>query len=70
MFVGLKDCDADPADKHKMMEMLSRVENDPDLGLHDDVLDNDLDERLNDLDLDKDTEEVWNRLTEKVCIMI
>lgn len=62
--VGLKECNADPTEKTKMIDMLKRVEEEADL----DGLDNgdDLHERLSDLDLERDIDKVWERLSAEV----
>ncbi|WAR15215.1 ZNHI2-like protein [Mya arenaria] len=61
---GLKECDTDPEEKQKVMEMLQRVEGAPDLD-DGDSSEDDLEERLGDLDLNEDVDKVWDRLTDK-----
>ena len=65
--IGLKECNAGPDEKTKMMDMLKRVEEEADL---DDLEEeDDLHERLSDLDLDRDINKVWDRLTTQVVML-
>ncbi|XP_033757836.1 zinc finger HIT domain-containing protein 2-like [Pecten maximus] len=62
---GLKDQSSGPEEKRKILEMLSRVENETE-GLDSESDDEpDLAERLEGLDLECDAGAIWKRLTEK-----
>ena len=60
----MKESNAGPDEKRKMMDILSRLEKETEDD--DNNYDDDLRERLQDLDLERDTHKIWSRLTEKV----
>lgn len=62
----MKECNADPSEKQKVIEMLKRTEEDP--NLEDLELEDDLHERLHGLDLERDIDKVWDKLTLQVIL--
>lgn len=62
---GLQDLDTKEDERHKIAQMLQRLENEPSSGdvQSSDSESEDLADRISDLDLDRCPEEIWNRLT-------
>jgi len=70
MFSGLKECNADPEERNKVLEMIKRAEGETEQNSSESSDEDDLEERLGGLDLDRDADKIWDRLTDKVLVFI